>query len=487
MSKNKKMKRKIYLLFSISLIFLGSCTKDFEEINTNPNAPIEVQPSLLLRQVIYDYGEEMSYEGFVAGNLLGQYFTAIDFNLFDRHSLTEPQFGGNPWFPIYTNLRDNEIIIDFARSNPSAAVYEGPALILKSYMSAALTDIFGDVPYSEALNGKEGNVTPAYDSQELIYTGEDGILSNLDKGIALLQAYNGAQSLEGDILFNGNLEAWIKFGYSLKLKYLMRLSNKMDVSTLVQSVFNSNNLMASNVDNATFDFTDGPPNNFRMATLRAGDFNLFIMSETMEEILKNWNDPRMNTFFRPIGNDPTGTEFKGFLNGPDASSTSISVADFSLSGIIFRENTSALDASFITAAEVQFLLAEAAERGFISENAEDYYNAGVMLSFEYWNTPLPVDYLTSGNTAYNQNGNDPIEQIISQKWLHNIINGYEGWIEYRRTGFPQLKTISASLNNDLIPVRLPYPADEEALNRENYNNATATNQNSINSPVWWDE
>ena len=71
-------------------IVVRAGTEDFEEINTNPNSPIEVQPSLLLRQVIYDYGEEMSYEGFVAGNLLGQYFTAIDFNLFDRHSLTEP-------------------------------------------------------------------------------------------------------------------------------------------------------------------------------------------------------------------------------------------------------------------------------------------------------------------------------------------------------------------------------------------------------------
>ena len=91
--------------------------EDFKEINTNPNAPVSVQPSLLLRQVIYDYGEQMSYEGFVAGNLLGQYLTAIDFNLFDRHSLTEPQFGGNPWPVLYRNLRDNEIILNRAQNN----------------------------------------------------------------------------------------------------------------------------------------------------------------------------------------------------------------------------------------------------------------------------------------------------------------------------------------------------------------------------------
>ncbi len=480
------MKKTIYLQIILSLFFVSSCTKDFEEINTNPNAPIEVEPNLLLRQVIYNFGEEMSYEGFVAGNLLGQYFTAIDFNLFDRHSLTEPQFGGNPWPVIYTNLRDNELILNLSKNNASAAVYEGPALILKSYMTAMLTDIYGDVPYSQALKGTEGNVTPAYDMQEEIYLGENGILTNLDKAIILIQDYAGVQPLEGDILFKGNLAKWLTFAKSLKIKYLMRVSNEMNPSNELQQMFSEGDFMTSNEQNATFSFTDGPPNNFRMATLRAGDFNLFIMSETMEEILSEYNDSRQEIFFRPIGNDPSGTEYKGFLNGPDASNTSISVANYSLSGEIFRENTSALEANFLTAAEVQFLLAEAAEKGFIAADAKTLYDSGVTLSFDYWNTTLPNDYLTSGATSFGNNGADKIKQIISQKWLHNIINGYEGWIEYRRTGFPELKTISASLNNDMIPVRMPYPADEQALNSVNFNLATQTNQNSINSPVWWD-
>lgn len=480
------MKKTIYLQILLSIVLATSCTKDFEEINTNPNAPIEVEPNLLLRQVIYNFGEEMSYEGFVAGNLLGQYFTAIDFNLFDRHSLTEPQFGGNPWPVIYTNLRDNELILNLSKKNPSVAIYEGPALILKSYMTAALTDIYGDVPYSQALQGTEGNVTPSYDAQEDIYLGENGILANLDKAIVLLQEYSGAQSLGGDILFGGDLGKWITFAKSLKIKYLMRISNEINLSSELQQLFSEGDFMVSNEQNATFDFTDGPPNNFRMATLRAGDFNLFIMSETIEEILGEYNDPREELFFRPIGNDPSGTEYQGFLNGPDASNTSISVADYSLPGRIFRENTSALAANFLTAAEVQFLLAEAAEKGFISADAKTLYDAGVMLSFEYWNVTLPNDYLTTGTTSFGNNGADKIEQIISQKWLHNIINGYEGWIEFRRTGFPELKTISASLNNDLIPVRMPYPADEQALNAVNFNKATQINQNSINFPVWWD-
>ncbi|MEM6802866.1 MAG: SusD/RagB family nutrient-binding outer membrane lipoprotein [Bacteroidota bacterium] len=476
----------IHLIYiSLIVIAISSCTDQFEEINTNPNAPIDVESSLLLRHILFDYAEQMSYEGFVAGNLLGQYFTAIDFNLFDRHSLTETQFGGNPWPILYTNLRDNEIILEKAQTDVTAAVYEGPALILKAYMTAALTDMYGNVPYSEALDGKKGNITPIYDEQEDIYWGEKGILDNLDKAILAINTYQGSISLDGDILFNGNLDAWLRFANSLKLKYLMRSSQQRDSRRMVQAIYDEGNFIRENTQNASFDFSNTEPNNFRLATARIGDFNLFIMSETMEEILDDLDDPRMHVFFRPTSNNPN--EFKGLLNGPDASQTSISVADFSLSGTVFRERTGDLDANYMTAWETYFLLAEAAERGWITADAQSLYEEGVRLAFEYWQTELPTDYLSSGNAAYGQNGANPIEQIITQKWLANIVNGYEGWIEYRRTGFPQLKTISASLNNDLIPVRLPYPTDEAALNTRNYEvAASATDGNSINSAVWWD-
>jgi hypothetical protein len=475
------------LLLAVALLHTQACTKDLNTINTNPNAPIQANPDLLLRKVIYDFGEQMSYEGFVAGNLLGQYFTEVDFNLFDRHSLTEPQLGGNPWPVLYSNLRDNELILSQSRSNPSFDVYEGPALILKAYMTAALTDIYGDVPYSEALQGKSGNVTPKYDTQEAIYMAPGGILDNLNQGIAAINSYTGAQALDGDILFNKNLSAWKTFAKSLQIKYLMRISYRTEVAAALQAIFDAGDFMKLNTQNAKYDFTDGPPNNFRLATLRAGDFNLFVMSLTAEEILKAWNDPRMAVFFRPIGNDPTKTQFKGLLNGPNASTTSITVANYSLTGTVFREHTSALDANFMTAWETQLLLAEAAERGLITGNTQALYENGVQLAFEYWQTPLPTDYLSSGAAAFGSNGANKLEQIITQKWLANIINGYEGWIEYRRTGYPALKTISASLNNNLIPVRMPYPTDEDALNNLNFSAAAAaTNNNSINTKVWWD-
>jgi len=471
-------------VFIATILLTLSCTKDFEEINTNPNAPVSVQPRLLLRQVIYDYGEQMSYEGFSAGNLLGQYTAALDFNLFDRHNLKSPQLGGNPWPIFYQNLRDNENILNQSLTKETFTVYEGPARIMKAYMVAALTDLFGDVPYTDAFKGKEVTVTPTYDTQEDIYLGEGGILDNLDRGIAAIENYSGTIPLEGDILFEGDLDNWVRFANSLKIKYLMRISGKQDVSAEVQALFDEANFIDENIENAVFDFTDGEPNNFRLARLRIGDFNNFVLSETMNEILSDLNDPRTEILFRPFGNSELG-EFNGLLNGIDASQTSIALADYSLAGTVFRENTGRLDANFMTSWETYFLLAEAAERGLITGNAKELFETGVTQAFAYWQTDLPDDYLTG--TASFDTG-DALEKIITQKWIANMINGYEGWIEYRRTGFPELKTISASLNNDLIPVRMPYPAEEEALNSTNFADASSkTDGNSINVKVWWQE
>lgn len=476
------MKNYIYLF--IFTILIAGCTKDFEDINTNPNAPVDVQPALLLRQVIYDYGEQMSYEGFVAGNLLGQHLTALDFNLFDRHALNSPQLGGNPWAIFYTNLRDNEVILKKSQEIETFAVYEGPSLILKAFMTMGLTDLFGDVPYSEAFTGNINTVTPKYDLQKDIYLAQGGILDNLQKGIEAIQKYSGTFALEGDILYDGNLEYWTRFANSLRIKALMRISAKQDITTQLQAIVTEGNYITTNTENAVFEFTDVEPNNFRLARLRAGDFNNFVMSETIEDILTRLNDPRVSVLFRPFEN-ATDNQYNGLINGIDASQTTISLSNYSLAGKIFRENTGDLDANYMTAWETSFLLAEAALKGFITKDAKTLYDTGVTQAFEYWQTTLPNTYL---NTTAAYDNTIALEQIITQKWIANTINGYEGWIEYRRTGYPALQPVAASLNNGLIPVRLPYPAEEATLNTTNYTTAAqTTNANSINFPVWWNQ
>ncbi|MTB51192.1 SusD/RagB family nutrient-binding outer membrane lipoprotein [Lewinella sp. W8] len=468
--------------FSLLLVLLlFGCTEDFTDINTNENAPAVVQPELLLRQVLYGYGDDMSYEGFVAGNLLSQHFAMIDFNLFDRHALNSPQEGGNPWDILYVHLRDTETILDLSQTNPARAVYEGPARVMKAYLAMTLTDLFGDVPYFGAAQGRSGIVTPAYDDQEDIYLGEDGILDNLLRAVQVMEDYQGTTPLNGDILFDGDLNGWIRFANALRFKALMRISDVQDVSADLAQLATDTRRMTTNEDNATFSFAAGPPNSFAFATARVGIFNVFLMSETAEEILNELNDPRTGVLYRTsAAND----DFNGIINGIDASSA-IVPDQFARPGTIWRENTGDLDFNYMTAWELDFLAAEAALKGYISADAQALYESGVEKAFAYWQTELPADYLTTGPAAWDEaNG---LEQIITQKWIASIGNAYEGWAEWRRTGFPALRPVESSLNDGLYPVRMPYPSDEQALNFENYQSAAAaTDGNSINARVWWD-
>jgi len=239
--------------------------------------------------------------------------------------------------------------------------------------------------------------------------------------------------------------------------------------------------MFSNEQNATFNFTPGQPNNYPLSTARIGIFNVFLMSETAAEIFADLNDPRVSRLYRPAAG--TG-DFTGIINGIDAASA-IVPDNFARPGTIFREDGGEFQFNYGTAWEQFFLMAEAAERGLINADPKVPYDLGVTLAFEYWGVEMPADYLISGPAAYNEDRG--LEQIMTQKWIANIGNAYEAWADWRRTGFPALKPVQASLNGGLYPVRMPYPSDEQALNFENYQAAAAaTDDNSINVPVWWD-
>ncbi len=463
---------------------LGSCTSEFGELNTNPNAPVEVAPSLLLRQVTFDYRENMDYEGFTGGANLGQYFTAVGFNQFDRGDLLAPQFGGNPWSIIYRNLRDIRIVLDEARSEPNLAVYEGPALVLEAYIAGAATDMFGDVPYGAAGRGRGGEIAPAYDEQEDIYTGPDGILAKLRQAVDAMDAYGGVVPLEGDLLFGGELDGWIRMANSLRLKYMLRASAVADFGGPggdVEQIVADGRYIATDAQNAVFAYGSAP-NDFRFARAREGDFTNYVMSLTIDSVLTALDDPRVGVFFREAPNGGYG----GLVNGLDLATAEFDAATISLPGTIWREGAGDLEGNYVTAWETQFILAELALRGYAVGDAKTRYEEGVRLAFAYWNTALPPEYLTSGNAAYDQTR--ALEQIATQRWLANIGHEYEGWIEWRRTGFPEFLPVQASLNGGELPIRFPYPIDEQALNLANYEAATsAIGGNSQNVAVWWDE
>ena len=466
-------------IFLLSIFFLTACTQDFEDLNTNPNAPATVEPELLLRQVVYGYGDAMAYEGFVAGNLLSQHFAMIDFNLFDRHALSSPQEGGDPWPILYTNLRDVETLLEISRDNPSAAVYEGPALVMKAYLAMTLTDLFGDVPYFEAFRGRStGITTPGYDRQEDIYLADGGILDNLERAVAALDAYSGSQPLRGDILYDGELEGWVRFANSLRIKALMRISARVDPGNQIQEIVDGDRYIDAPQKDAVFAFTAGQPNNYPLSTARIGIFNVFLMSATADAVFPATN-PLTAVLYRPSASSGS---FTGVANGIDASN-SITPDDFARPGLIFRENAGDFRFNYLTSWETDYLLTEAALKGFVDLNPAEWYDRATIQSYRYWGVERP-----GGLIAAFEGSNNRLEQLVTQKWMASSGNAYEGWTEWRRTGYPAaIRPAQASLNDGLVPVRMPYPNDEQALNFENYQTAAdATNGNSINARVWWD-
>ena len=461
-----------------------ACTDGFTDLNTNPNAPTEVAPELLLRQVVFDLADGLSYEGFTGGANLGQYFSAEPgFNAFDRGDLLAPQFGGNPWPLLYRNLRDITLVLDASRDDPALAVYEGPALVLRSYIAGAATDLFGDVPYAEAARGRNGEVTPAYDRQEEVYLGAGGILASLRAAVADMDAYAGVQPLEGDPLYAGDLDGWIRMANSLRLRYALRAyaAGGVEVVAEVLDVIHDGRLVLEGSQDAVFAF-GAAPNDFRFARARLGDFTNYLMSATVDRELDALDDPRERLWFRPAGD----SVYAGVRNGLPAG-FAVDGDSVSLPGEIWRERAAALKYPFVTSWETNFVLAELAARPVIFDNARARYEAGVREAFAYWGVALPDGYLALGSPAA-YDADRAVEQVVTQRWLASIGAGYEGWTLWRRTGVPAFLPPVASLIGGTWPVRFPYPADEQALNRANYEAAVEElgGANAPTVPVWWD-
>ena len=154
-------------------------------------------------------------------------------------------------------------------------------------------------------------------------------------------------------------------------------------------------------------------------------------------------------------------------------------------GSYLRDEPDAVKAAFMTYAELQFCLAEAAHKGLISGSATNYYEAGIQGSFDHLGLTLPTGYLTQVNVILD--GTNDLERIMTQKWIASFMNGYEAWFDFRRTGFPDLPMPQDNLNNDVFPVRYAYPSSEQAVNGSNYSDAVnAIGGDDYNSPGWWE-
>ncbi len=504
------------IVFSFCMVLAGACTEDFEDINKNPNNPEEVPASLLLPTVIKNPVSEIASLAWGYGNVVMQYVGKIQFTNEDRYNWGP---ASDPYYNFYNALRDVQNIINISEENDQQN-YRAVALIMKSYLYHFMTDVYGEVPYIDAIQAKTDVNFPTFSSQEEIYL---GVLEDLKLANDIIGTTN--EALTGDILYNGSIENWKRFANSLRLRIYMRLSDRMDPSSGMQAILNDPNspIFANIFEQAALTYLVDAPNQQPLYTTRSGSFDEFRLSENMEMTLKNLEDPRLYAYAQPTTDSKAGfigsvDDYQGVPNGlPDEEALQYSPSGdpekggsnfISRVGLMYScracdENASqtAAETILMSYAELQFILAEAREKGYISTGeAETYYMNGMQASFDYYTVRLneggyseiveaiqPTDeYFNQATVSYTGSQDEKLAKIGQQKWIALFYNGMEAWFDWRRTGYPEI-TPGKGAVIPTVPVRFQYPTDAQALNPDNYKAAVSRQgPDNITTRVWWD-
>jgi len=490
------MIKKISLTTILSVLLFTAC-EDFEDFNTNPNEPISVTTDVLLPGVIRSSVNTTQDASFLVGNNAAQ-LTAKTLRL-EVDAYTWNAFP-TYWEGWYNSLTDLEIIESQAIENGNQAL-EGASIVLRSWIFENITDSYGNVPYSEATKGSELNFTPAYDNQEEIYM---SLLSELERADQLLASNSG--SIDGDILLNGDISKWRKFANSLRLRLLMHANNQLsDVASRFQTIVSQGNIITSNDDNITLTYTGSFPNEYPLVPLKTGDFDAVAIADASVKIMENYNDPRLLRYARPNNEDfDTDPTFVGAFNGlgddcPKSGASRLGVQYFNYPDLIQAADLGLeiAEGIVITYSEVEFLLAEAAAKGWIADDVETHYRNGIQSSMQYHDVDLAPfgwanfdDFYANSGVAYSTT-----TDIWEQKWLALFFHGMEPYFEVRRwyfesgnsfDGIPFLEPSCGNSNNDQLPLRFTYPGEEQSLNISNYQDAVDAigGSDSQNAATW---
>lgn len=476
----KKFTLQLANLSLLALLALTSCEK-LSDININPNNSEKADLASLTANLLHKSALNNANQGWLRGNIYAQLTsTAFDNSI---TALYQPDANSAHWQNTYSLIRDAKTITSTGRTLRNTT-YEAIGLTMQAYLVSQLTDCWGDAPYTDAFKAKESLYTPAYDRQESIYTGAEGVLALLSKANDLLKTPSSIPAA-ADMYFAGKPDKWRKFINTLRLRYLLRISAKKDVKAEMQQIVTSEPILSSNTDDAGFLYLSAAPDRILSVEQRAGDYDTYRMGKVLFDVFSANTDPRMPALFRQNKNNNYG----GLPPVANSNLTSALDNAASKTGLLFRENygTVPLRAMIISYPELQFILAEAAHRTLISGNAQTYYEAGIRASFDYYKVTGADAFIANANVQFNSA--NAINQIITQKWISNFNNGFEGWFDYRRTGFPALIPGANNLNAGKIPTRFLYPSEEQALNNENFKKALTSNGGVDNTNIkgWWDK
>ncbi|MBX2817503.1 MAG: SusD/RagB family nutrient-binding outer membrane lipoprotein [Saprospiraceae bacterium] len=514
---------KFLPLLLVGVLFVTSCTDDFEELNTNPDALIasNVDVSLLgqaFAQTQYNAMHGLHWRFQISENLFSdlycQYFATTAANFDSDRYVEVGRWIDLCWGSFYGQAAPNtKFVEDFAAENGLAGE-EAFAKIWRVQGYHRVTDYWGPAIYSNFGNGE---TSVAYDKQEDIYR---DFFPTLDEAVSTLNGMRGGNVFgTNDQIFQGDVDKWIKYANTLRLRLAMRVKYvdpglaKTEAEKAVAA-----GVMESNDDNAFIQTTVNSKNPFTTIT----NWGEFRMSALMESMLKGYEDPRMASYFNPAASGDTdgdGIPYEGLRNG-QAKVDKVPALNSDNSDINTRWQPEGRGGpnpphKVMSAAEAYFLRAEGALEGWnMGGTAQDLYETGIRMSMKELNSADDgaIDaYIASTNTPAAADANSPattdipvafesgadkerqLEQIITQKWLGLFPDGWEAYAEVRRTGYPKLYPLlnveNPDLNADDIHRRMTFVESEYSNNGE----ATAAAEGLLGGPnnnatrVWWDK
>lgn len=498
------MKLNRFAVTVAALALLGSasgCDKGLTDVNKNPNAPETVDAPLLFSTATVSSVARVRGDMEITPSIgahwpqfLAEYqYPEISYYQF------RPTTADAWWGNFYSGpLQDLEAARRqaVATNRPNQI---GPILVMRAWDYSIMTGIWGDIPFSQANKGDSGIITPKYDRQQVIY---DSLLTNLADAAEMVGPDAGIGFGNQDLLYGGDPEQWAKFANSLRARLAMNLSDvaparaQAEVAAAIAA-----GGFTSNADNAQLNWPgDGVNNNLWCNNQKEcnGTRDDARMSVTFVDTLAHLNDPRLAIFARPVQEPDCGAAFgcapvqpgnyRGMPNGLEAGQAGAWGTRSSRMGLqVFAAD----QPSFImTYAEFSFIKAEAAERGWITGSAAQFYNEGIRASMQQWGVSdaAITAYLLQPSVVY-KGGALGLAQIGVQKWISLFTQGVEAWMEWRRTGYPNLApAFNARTENGQIPRRVIYPQNEQSFNGANLEEAISAQGGSdaLHMRLWLD-
>lgn len=486
-------KRNIILAF-LSVVLLGACTKDFKELNTDPNSSEKALPEYLMARALVETVTNNMNRSRALTNELMQVTvnTLVETNRIFRYDIANSvsETPWNNWYVQLTNFKDMYDAADkgYAAEPKKINSFKGISLILQSWVYSLLTDTYGDIPYFESnLAHKEGIFTPKFDRQKDIYM---DIFAKLDSANVLLANATNIPATS-DPIYKGNISNWRKFGNSLYLRLLLRASEKEETSAFVlekirqiaETSKSEYPLINSNEESAILRWTGASPYASPFITLTDAQWKQPKAGKVFVDSLLFREDPCMDVWLVKSSGEYEGIE-SGYVIGQTPEGRSTMAASL---------KSSPLMGNILNYGEVQFMLAEVALRGLISTNAntvKTYYDNGIQARITLWgkNTSQVETYLAHPRVMWNSelSYKTNLEKIIYQKFLTMLFTDIQNWAEYRRTGYPTLPKGDGLMNNKIMPTRLYYPSSVQAANPQNYNEAIAKQgPDALTTLLWW--